>query len=218
MVTTTANGSIWDEKIGKANSQTLEFEKRYVFSGNKNGTVRILVFNNNAKMGNYRQAIAENPATPDIVSTRAYGRNKFGLGINTDQYLSKDFGIFAKASFNDGRNETWAFTEIDRSVSFGGVLTGNPWKRKFDELGLAFVGNGISAAHRDYLAAGGYGFIIGDGALNYSPELIAELYYKLNAYKNSIYITPAYQFILHPAYNADRGPVNVFSLRVHIAF
>jgi len=218
MVTTTANGSIWDEKIGKANSQTLEFEKRYVFSGNKNGTVRILAFNNNAKMGNYRQAIAENPAAPDIVSTRAYGRNKFGLGINTDQYLSKDFGVFAKASFNDGRNETWAFTEIDRSVSFGGVLTGNAWKRKFDELGLAFVGNGISAAHRDYLAAGGYGFIIGDGALNYSPELIAELYYKLNAYKNSIYITPAYQFILHPAYNADRGPVNVFSLRVHIAF
>ena len=169
-------------------------------------------------MGNYRMAIAENPTAPDIVSTRAYGRNKLGFGLNGDQYLSKDFGVFAKASWNDGKNETWAFTEIDRSISFGGVLSGTSWNRKDDEIGLAFVGNGLSAAHRDYLAAGGYGFIIGDGALNYSPEMIAELYYKLNAYQNKIYLTPEYQFILHPAYNIDRGPVHVFSIRAHIAF
>lgn len=218
MVTTTANGSIWDGNIGKANSQTLEYEKRYSLSGNRQGSFRVLAFNNNAKMGNYRQAIAENPTAPNIVSTRAYGRNKVGFGLNADQYLSKDFGVFAKASYNDGRNETWAFTEIDRSISFGGVLVGNPWNRKDDEVGLAFVGNGISAAHRDYLAAGGYGFIIGDGALNYSPEMIAELYYKLNAYQNKVYLTPDYQFILHPAYNTDRGPVHVFSIRAHIAF
>ncbi|WP_299291334.1 carbohydrate porin [uncultured Mucilaginibacter sp.] len=218
MVTTTANGSIWDGKIGKANSQTLEYEKRFGFAEDKKGSFRILAFNNNAKMGNYRLAIAENPTAPDIVSTRAYGRNKLGFGLNADQYLSKDFGVFAKASYNDGRNETWAFTEIDRSISFGGVLNGTSWKRKNDEIGLAFVGNGISAAHRDYLAAGGYGFIIGDGALNYSPEMIAELYYKLNAYQNKVYLTPDYQFILHPAYNSDRGPVHVFSIRAHIAF
>jgi len=218
MVTTTANGSIWDGKIGKANSQTLEFEKRYSFWGDKKGTVRVLGFNTNAKMGDYRLAIAENPAVPDIVSNRAYGRNKFGFGINADQFLTKDFGVFAKASFNDGRNETWAFTEIDRSVSFGGVLNGNGWKRKFDEAGLAFVGNGISAAHRAYLAAGGDGFIIGDGTLNYAPELIAELYYKADVYQTKIFLTPNYQFILHPAYNIDRGPVNVFGVRVHVEF
>ncbi|MEX8549348.1 MAG: carbohydrate porin [Mucilaginibacter sp.] len=218
MMANMANGSIWDGKIGKANSQTLEYEKRFGFSGDKKGSFRILVFNNNTKMGNYRQAIAENPTAPDVVSTRAYGRNKLGFGLNADQYLSKDFGVFAKASYNDGRNETWAFTEIDRSVSFGGVLAGTSWNRKNDEVGLAFVGNGISAAHRDYLAAGGYGFIIGDGALNYSPEMLAELYYKLNAYKNMIYLTPDYQFILNPAYNKDRGPVHVFSIRAHIAF
>ncbi len=217
MVTNTANGSVWDGKIGKANSQTLEYEKRYVLPGGRQGSFRVLGFNNNAKMGNYRLAIAQNPTAPDIVSTRAYGRNKFGFGLNADQYLSKDFGIFAKASYNDGRNETWAFTEIDRSISFGGVLNGASWKRKSDDVGLAFVGNGISAAHRDYLAAGGYGFIIGDGALNYKPELLAELYYKLNAYKDSIYFTPDYQFILNPAYNKDRGPVHVFSIRVHVA-
>jgi len=218
MVTTTANGSIWDGKIGKANSQTLEFEKRYSFWGDKKGTVRLLGFNTNAKMGDYRLAIAENPASPDIVSNRAYGRNKFGFGINADQFLTKDFGVFAKASYNDGRNETWFFTEIDRSVSFGGVLSGNGWKRKFDETGLAFVGNGISAAHRAYLAAGGDGFIIGDGALNYAPELIAELYYKADVYQTKIFLTPNYQFILHPAYNMDRGPVNVFGVRVHVEF
>jgi high affinity Mn2+ porin len=218
MVTNTANGSIWDGKIGKDNSQTLEFEKRYGLPGDRKGAVRILAFNNNAKMGNYREALAENPASPDVVSTRGYGRNKLGFGINADQFLTKDFGVFAKASYNDGRNETWAFTEIDRSISFGGVLTGVSWKRPTDEIGLAFVGNGISTAHRDYLAAGGYGFIIGDGALNYSPELIAELYYKLNVYKNSFFLTPDYQFILHPAYNIDRGPVNVFGIRAHVEF
>lgn len=218
MVTNTANGSIWDGKIGKANSQTLEFEKRYNLSGNRNGTIRILAFNNNAKMGDYRLAIAENPTAPDIESTRNYGRNKVGFGINADQFLTNDFGVFAKASYNDGRNETWAFTEIDRSISFGGVLAGTSWHRAKDEIGLAFVGNGISAPHRDYLAAGGYGFIIGDGALNYSPELIAELYYKVHVYKNNFWLTPDYQFIENPAYNADRGPVNVFSLRAHVEF
>ncbi|MGI4728821.1 MAG: carbohydrate porin [Janthinobacterium lividum] len=218
MVTNTANGSIWDGKIGKANSQTLEFEKRYKLAGDKQGSFRILAFNNNAKMGNYREAIAENPTAPDITSTRAYGRNKYGFGLNADQFITRDFGVFAKASYNDGRNETWAFTEVDRSISFGGVLTGTSWKRAKDEIGLAFVGNGISNAHRDYLAAGGYGFIIGDGALNYSPEMIAELYYKLNVYKNNFWLTPEYQFILHPAYNVDRGPVHVFGIRAHVEF
>lgn len=218
MMTTMANGYIWDGNLGKANSQTLEFEKRYAFSGNRPGAFRILAFNNNARMGSYREAIAENPTAPNLEPTRAYGHNKLGFAANAEQYLSKDFGVFAKASYNDGRNETWVFTEIDRSISFGGVLNGTSWKRSSDQLGLAFVGNGISKPHRDYLAAGGYGFIIGDGALNYSPEMIAELYYRLNAYKNSIFLSPDYQFILHPAYNLDRGPVNVFSLRVHVEF
>ncbi len=218
MITTTANGYIWDGHLGRANSQTLEFEKRYSFSGDRKGAFRILAFNNDAQMGNYRQAIALNPSAPDIESTRAYGHDKFGFAANADQYLTKDFGVFAKVSYNDGRNETWVFTEIDRSLSFGGVLNGTSWNRAKDNIGLAFVANGISQPHRDYLAAGGYGFIIGDGALNYSPELIAELNYKLNAYKNMVYLTPDYQFILHPAYNADRGPVHVFSIRAHIEF
>ena len=215
--TTSANGAIWDERLSHANTQTLEFEKRYAIDGQK-GTLRLLAFRNNGKMGVYRDAINQNPTAPDVDATQAYGRHKYGFGISADQYLTNDFGVFAKASYNDGKTETWAFTEIDRSLSLGAVLKGTSWSRKDDELGLAFVGNGISKDHRDYLAAGGYGFIIGDGQLNYSPELIAEVYYKLNAYQHKLWLSPDYQFIANPAYNHDRGPVNVFSLRAHVEF
>jgi high affinity Mn2+ porin len=153
-----------------------------------------------------------------VDSTQAYGRHKYGFGISADQYLSKDFGVFARLGYNDGQTQTWFFTEIDRSLSFGATLKGTSWKRDDDEIGLAFIGSGLSAAHRDYLADGGYGFIIGDGKLNYAPEMVAELYYKINAYQKKFWLTPDYQFILNPAYNADRGPVNVFSLRAHVEF
>ncbi|QXV65846.1 carbohydrate porin [Mucilaginibacter sp. 21P] len=221
MTTTTANGSIWDERLGRANTQTLEYEKRYTLGGAdyKKGTVRLLAFRNNGKMGIYRDAL-NNPVggTPNVDAVQAYGHHKYGFGISADQYLTKDFGVFAKASYNDGKTETWAFTEIDRSISFGATLRGNSWHRADDELGLAFVGNGISKDHRYYLAAGGYGFIIGDGALNYGTEMIAELYYKVNAYKHMVWLSPDYQFIANPAYNRDRGSVNVFSLRAHVEF
>lgn len=217
MSVTEANSSTWDAKIGKANTQTIEFEKRYTMSG-KRGTVRILAFLNNGKMGSYREAIQQHPSAPVVDSTQQYGRRKYGFGISADQYMSQNFGVFAKASWNDGHTETWYFTEIDRSLSFGATLKGVPWGRPDDELALAFVGNGLSTDHRDYLAAGGYGFIIGDGRLNYSPELIAEVYYKINAYQQKFWLSPDYQFILHPAYNADRGPVNVFGIRAHIEF
>ncbi|HVS90393.1 MAG TPA: carbohydrate porin [Mucilaginibacter sp.] len=217
MVTTMPNQSVWDAKIGKANTETIEYEKRYTIGGQK-GTLRILTFLNNGKFGNYKDALQQNPSAPNVDSTWAYGRHKYGFGINTDQYLAKDFGVFAKASWNDGHTETWFFTEIDRSLTFGGVLKGSSWKRAGDELGLAFIANGLSADHRNYLAAGGYGFLIGDGKLNYSSELIAELYYKVDVFQKKFWITPDYQFILHPAYNADRGPVNVLGVRAHVEF
>ena len=217
MVTTTPNGSVWDAKILHANTQTVEYERRYTINSQK-GAVRVLLFTNNGKFGNYDEAIAQNPKAPVVDSTEAYGRHKYGFGISADQYLSKDFGVFARLGYNDGHTETWFFTEIDRSLSFGGTLKGGLWNRADDEAGLAFIGSGLSSEHRDYLADGGYGFIIGDGKLNYSPEMVAELYYKINAYKKIFWLTPDYQFIMNPAYNADRGPVNVFSLRVHVAF
>lgn len=217
MVTNSANGAIWDGKIGKAHAFTLEYEKRYQIGGEK-GIIRLLAFNNAAMMGSYRLAIAQNPLAPDVTATRAYGRNKYGFGINLEQNINSNLGVFAKTSYNDGKTETWAFTEIDRSVSIGAVLNGNSWKQKDAEIGLAFVGNGIAKDHRNYLAAGGYGFIIGDGKLNYAPEMIAEVYYKVNVYQKKFFLSPDYQFILNPAYNKDRGPVNAFALRAHVEF
>lgn len=217
MVTTEANGATWDERIGKANSQTLEFEKRYNMNGLP-GAFRILAFNNNGKMGSYRDALNRKPVNPEVDTLLTYGHRKFGFGLNAEQNLTKDLGVFAKLSYNDGKTQTWFFTEIDRSFSFGGVLKGTSWKRTDDELGLAFVANGISKDHRDYLTAGGYGFIIGDGKLNYGTEMVAEMYYKINALQKKIWLSPGYQFILNPAYNKDRGPVNVFSVRMHVEF
>ena len=217
MVVTQANGSVWDAKILHANTQNIEYERRYAIGGQK-GTVRLLGYLNNGKFGNYDQAIAQNPKAPNVDSTEAYGRHKVGFGISADQYLTSDLGVFARASWNDGHTETWFFTEIDRSISFGAELKGTSWKRPDDEIGLAFIGDGLSSEHRNYLADGGYGFIIGDGKLNYAPEMVAEFYYKINAYQKKLWLTPDYQFILNPAYNASRGPVNVFSLRMHVEF
>lgn len=217
MVVTHENSSVWDADIARANTETIEYERRYELTGQK-GVLRLMAFCNNGKFGNYQQAITQNPSSPVVDSTQRYGRHKYGFGINAEQNLSADFGVFARAGYNDGHTETWFFTEIDRTLTFGGVLNGRSWKRKDDEAGLAFIANGLSSPHRNYLADGGYGFLIGDGRLNYAPEMIAELYYKLNAWQNKLFITPDYQFIMHPAYNRDRGPVNVFSIRAHIEF
>jgi high affinity Mn2+ porin len=217
MNVTQANSSTWDAKILKANTQTAEYERRYTIDGQK-GTFRFLGFLNNGKFGNYLEAIALNPKAPNVDTTQQYGRHKYGFGVNFDQYISNNFGVFAKASWNDGHTQTWFFTEIDRSVTFGGTLNGRMWSRPDDEMGLGFIVDGLSDPHREYLADGGYGFIIGDGALNYGLEQIVEFYYKFNAYQRKFFLSPDYQFIMNPAYNKDRGPVNVFSIRAHIEF
>lgn len=215
LVPESANGNELDLKYGKANSNALELEKSYRI-GSKNGTLRLLGFYTSAFMGNYQQAIQQNPGSPDIVATRSYDRHKYGWAINVEQKLNDFSGLFVRSSWNDGRNETWAFTEIDKSLSAGIVISGSRWKRKDDVAGLAAVINGLSSQHQNYLAAGGYGFIIGDGQLNYSQEFITELYYKVNAFYPGFWLTPDYQFVLNPAYNKDRGPAHIFSLRAHI--
>jgi high affinity Mn2+ porin len=121
---------------------------------------------------------------------------------------------FLKGSWNDGKNETWAFTEIDRSFTTGLQWDGEIWNRKNDRFAIAYVNNGLSDEHRNYLAKGGYGFLIGDGKLNYGREQILEMYYLLNLGKN-IHLSPDYQFIWNPAYNKDRGPVHIIALRLH---
>ncbi len=215
LVPAEANGNELDYKIGKAHSHTIEYDHRYMIHS-KEGAVRVLAFYTVANMGNYNESIHLNPVAPDIIATRKYGNNKYGLAINTEQSLSKNIGAFVRAGWNDGNNETWAFTEIDRTISIGAVSKGTKWKRPNDEVGLAYVMSGLSVPHKNYLKAGGYGFMLGDGGLNYGPEQLTELYYSAALIKQRLFLSGAYQFILHPGYNKDRGPVNVFSVRVHM--
>ena len=211
-----ANGPDLDGQIGKAFGSVAEVEKKFPLSKGSNLVVRLAGFYNQAHMGSYRASVNTFPATiPDVTLTRMYGRTKSGFYLNSE-YNRSHGGFFLRASANDGKNETWAFTEIDRSFSLGASFDGSAWKRDHDLWGIALVNNGISGAHRLYLASGGYGFIIGDGRLNYSPESILELFYSFALARTHVSVSPDYQFVLHPAYNKDRGPVNVFGIRFHL--
>lgn len=211
-----ANGADMNWNINKSSSHSLEYTRHYSLKG-KNGTIRVLSFFTTSDMGNYNQSMALNPNAPDIKATRKYGRTKYGLGINAEQAITKDAGIFLRTSWNDGNNETWAFTEIDYSISTGYSSSGEKWNRKGDNIGLALIASGISKPHRDYLKAGGKGFMLGDGNLNYSMEQFMEMYYSIGLVNKQIYLTGAYQFLVNPGYNMDRGPVNVFSIRMHVS-
>ena len=217
MVPTEANQSIMDMNLSRAHSETIEIEHDYSL-GMRQGIIRLLGFHTMAHMGNYQQALELPPGEIDIVATRAYGRSKYGVGLNVEQELSDNIGMMFRAGWNDGHNETWMFTEIDQAVSAAIVFDGKSWNRDGDNLGIAILANGLSADHRAYLKAGGYGFIIGDGNLNYAPESIAETFYSLSLPTYHLQLAPDYQFILNPAYNKDRGPVHVVAIRIHSEF
>jgi high affinity Mn2+ porin len=216
MVPSYANGPDFDRNIAKANSLSLEYDRNYLFF-KKPGIMRIIGFYTNAHMGNYQLATNDTIYHKDITLTRAYGRTKWGFVINFEQKIDEQFGLFLRASYNDGKNETWAFTEIDFSSSAGILMKGTRWKRSDDRFGLAYVRNSISNDHEKYLASGGYGFIIGDGHLNYDDENIIEAFYSFK-WGNYLFISPDYQLVLNPAYNKDRGPIHLFALRAHVEF
>ncbi len=212
-----ANGEQFDTDLLHAYSLTGEFERQWKAAPGS-GAARLLLFYNRANMGNYRQAILEaGTGPPDIVSTRRVGRTKWGFVVNVNQALGPAWGLFLRGSWNDGENEAWAYAEIERSVSIGAMWNGPFRSRPADQAGIALIGNGLSGPHREYLARGGYGFMIGDGALAYGLEGIAEVYYQA-AITAHIFLAGDYQFVLNPAYNRDRGPVNVLGLRFHVQF
>jgi high affinity Mn2+ porin len=221
LLPTYANGPLLDYRYTKAHAETLELTKTYHLA-HRQGTVRVLGFRNVAPMATYRSAVALGQALgqqPTLESVRRDGHTKVGFGLNAEQEITDNVGLFARVSYNDGRNETWAFTEIDHSASLGVVSTGARWHRPGDRLGLAVVANGISPEHQAYLAAGGYGFILGDGALNYGLEKIGELYYSFDLPRYHAAISPDYQLVINPAYNRDRsGPVHVAAVRLHVEF
>ncbi len=217
---TDANGPTLDFHYGKAQATTVELTKGYSLRGHP-GTVRLLGFRNQAAMGSYALAVRDaGPDIPDVTAARADRRTKYGFVVNFEQEINKEIGVFGRFSYNDGHNETWAFTEIDRSLSLGAVSTGARWHRPTDRLGAALVANGLSGAHRAYLAAGGSGFILGDGRLDYGLEYIGEIYYSIDLPRYHLSLSPDYQIVFNPGYNTSRlpGPVHIVGLRVHVEF
>jgi len=211
-----ANQLEMDHGLARAHGDVLEVEHDHDLGG-RPGVVRVMVFRNTTRMGDYRLSLAEQPGAPEVTATRAYGREKHGWGLNLEQALTAELGTFARWSWSDGRTETWAFTEVDRSLSGGLSLKGGGWGRPQDRLGAAFVQNGLSPDHQAYLAAGGLGFLLGDGRLNYSPERILETYYAA-ALGPFFTLSLDLQRIANPGHNRDRGPVSLYAVRVHVQF
>ena len=208
-----------DSRIFKHYGDQIEIERAHTLA-DRPGKLRFLVFRNVARMARYQDALdlaARTGGAPDINAVRTVERVKRGLGFNFEQEISSRASLFGRASWADGQTETYAFTEIDRSLSGGVSVKGGIFGRAADTLGIACVRNGLSTAHRDYLGAGGLGFFLGDGALNYRPEVILETYYSLNVAKDTSF-SADFQRISNPGYNADRGPVNAFAARYHWQF
>ncbi|MHB8268005.1 carbohydrate porin [Bradyrhizobium sp.] len=211
----TSNSNNFDMRVLQRGGYVAELETRYsLFS--QPGKLRTIAWLNSAFSGSYRETLNNPALNLDIAQTRA-GRIKYGYVFNLEQSLTDDIGLFGRWSWNDGKTEIMAFTDIDASLATGLSIKGARWGRPDDVIGIGGAINALSKDHRDFIAAGGLGVLIGDGALNYRRERILETYYAY-ALNKQITLTADYQLITNPAYNADRGPVSVFSGRFHGEF
>ena len=210
-----SNANSFDTKVFERGTYALELETRFsLFS--QPGKLRTIAWLNSAFSGSYRETL-NNPAfNLDIAQTRT-GRIKYGYVVSLEQALTDEVGVFGRWSWNDGKTEIMAFTDIDASLSLGASIKGTRWGRPDDVVGIGGAINALSRDHRDFIAAGGLGVLIGDGQLNYRRERILESYYAF-ALNKQLTLTGDYQLITNPAYNADRGPVHVFSGRLHGEF
>ncbi|HMI10644.1 MAG TPA: carbohydrate porin, partial [Bradyrhizobium sp.] len=210
-----SNSNSFDTKVFERGTYVLELETRFsLFS--QPGKLRTIAWLNSAFSGSYRETL-NNPAfNLDIAQTRT-GRIKYGYVVSLEQALTDDVGVFGRWSWNDGKTEIMAFADIDASLSLGASIKGTRWGRPDDVIGIGGAINALSSDHRDFIAAGGLGVLIGDGQLNYRRERILETYYAF-ALNKQLTLTGDYQLITNPAYNADRGPVHVFSGRLHGEF
>ena len=216
-----ANGIDLDWNLRRAHAENVEIEFRPSLLRSKETNLRFLSYWNTANMGDYREAINAfkngSDAKPDITAHRHQGTLKFGLGLNGEQELPGHLRGFLRAGWNEGQHESFAYTEVNNTVSFGVDLTGYWWRRTLDKIGSAFVTNGLSSEHAEYLRLGGEGFLLGDGALRYGRENIWESYYTAHLWAG-LFASGQIQFVSNPGYNQDRGPVWVPGLRLHVDF
>ena len=209
---------VW--KPWQVHAENYEFEWRHGVIPRKSGAIRLLAFTNSANMGIYRDQVikaATEDTTPDITDHPWHITRKYGFGVNLEQNLSHYLTAFGRFGWNDGRTESFAYTEVDQTFAGGVGANGAWWHRRQDRAGLAFVSNAIKIDHQNYLNAGGLGFLLGDGHLNYGRENVLETYYTAHVWRG-IYVAPGAQHINNPGYNRDRGPVLVPTFRLHVEF
>ena len=214
-----ANGNVYDGDVRQDRGDEAELT---LVPGRRGTVIRLLGYVNHARMGDYEEALRKAEATgttPDIVADDQPGRSKSGFGVNLEQPLADggETGVFARYGWNDGKTESFAFTEVDHHTSLGLQLSGAHWRRVMDQVGLGLVRHGLSTPHRNYLEAGGSGFLLGDGRLNYRPEQIVELYYRLQV-GPFLQLSPDFQHAWNPGYNRDRGPATVYAFRVNFRY
>jgi carbohydrate-selective porin OprB len=218
---TVANGIDLDWALSRAHAQNGEFEVRHSWLPERKGVTRILFYANRAHMGNYREAVnaylSGEDKTPDITAHQHFSTLKYGFGYNTEQELSANLRVFGRFGWNEGQQESFAYTEVDQTVQVGADYAGSRWHRPVDKIGLTVVSNAIKADHQKYLQHGGLGFLLGDGNLRYGRETIVESYYNLHAWRGLYYAFDV-QHINNPGYNQDRGPAWVGSVRAHVDF
>jgi hypothetical protein len=215
-----ANGIDLVWKVWEAHAENYEYELRKGFLPKRSGVIRVLAYTNYANMGIYRDQVikaASEGKTPDITDHPWHITRKYGFGLNVEQNLTDHLTAFARTGWNDGKTESFAYTEVEQTVGAGLGAAGSWWHRPQDRAAIAFVTNAIKKDHQNYLAAGGLGFLLGDGNLTYGRENILETYYTLHVWRG-IYVAPGLQHINNPGYNRDRGPVLVPSFRLHFEF
>jgi len=221
MMPKVANGINLDADIARARGENLELDAAGRLLLHRPGTVRFLTYLNIANMGNYEESNKDfldgQGTAPSIVSTRRQGRHKYGFELNFEQDLPAKLGVFGRAGWSDGRNESFAYTEVDRTAELGIFTKGDKWQRKNDRAGAAVVANQVVAAHQQYLGYGGLGFILGDGHLTPGTEKIVEGFYTAHLWRG-LFASFDLQHVNNPGYNKARGPVLVPTARLHVDF
>lgn len=216
LMPTVANGIDLDWDVSRARAENVELELRPAAGL----VVRVLGYRNHANMGRYEDAIQAFQTgvdpVPDITAHRAQGRIKSGAGLNVE-YVAGRVRLFGRTGANEGQNESFAYTEVNNAAVVGGDVDGATWHRDNDRVGVAFVSDGLSAPHREYLRLGGLGFLLGDGTLTYGRESIVETYYTAHLWRG-VFASAQFQHIANPGYNRDRGPATVTGVRLHVDF
>jgi len=214
------NANVFDMNLFARGGYVGELELRYR-PWNRPGIAKLGAWFTSTFSGSYNDAtaiaLATGQSAADTIEQTLRGRTKYGYYLNLQQEVTDDLGLFARWSWNDGRSEISAFTDIDQSLSLGMRLKGTSWGRPDDEIGLAGAWNMLSVDQSRYLATGGLGVLVGDGRLSYAAENVLEAYYGFQMTKGLI-ATLDYQLLVNPAYNADRGPVHLFAGRLSARF